>query len=114
MSSALRLGVKNLTVTHSNLVVSWMDRPHMSIISFLNFHSDCAGSPMLVVFVLPLQLNLSICAQKTKKTPTINIHMQGLQVSTYQIWQLLLSTTICAMIGENRQLVTNEPVEFEK
>ena len=27
------LGVKKLTVTRSNLVVTWMDKPHMGIIS---------------------------------------------------------------------------------
>ena len=56
-------GIKNLIMTRSNLVVTWMDKPHMSII--LNFHSGCAGSPGLVVFCVTFAIDFfNLCQQK--------------------------------------------------
>ena len=69
----LYVGVKNLIVTRSNLIVTWMDnRPQTNIISW--FHSGCAALPELVVFWVTFAIKtLNLCPKNKTKTKALTV-----------------------------------------
>ena len=61
----LTWGVKNHIVTPNNLVVTWMDKPHMGIVSWV--HLGCVGLPESVVFWFFLAIESFNCYQNKKE-----------------------------------------------
>ena len=59
-------GVKGLIVTHSNLVVTWKVRPHMSIF-FLTSTRAMLVFPWWLYFDSFLAIEFSVCAKPKKQ-----------------------------------------------
>lgn len=71
----LYVGVKNLIMTWSNSIVTWMDsRPQTSITFYSWFHSGCAASPGLVVLWITFAIeSLNLCPSQKNQTIALTL-----------------------------------------